>query len=166
MEAWCITWCLPGTAHHTMPWHTISCHVVPDQTVPGHTTQHVTVLDHVEKADYKGLCPSSVPHIICVRRFFLANYLTLPSLFSFIFQTVLLTSGISGSEHRDHELTQSTLQLVPSTWKESGRVWGGGIHVFVSPLFCFAYFFCLFLEELNFATFVVFKFYFPFFGLV
>lgn len=139
MEAWCITWCLPDTAHHTMPWHTISCHVVPDQTVPGRTTQHVTVLDHVEKADYKGLYPSSVPHIICCETF---SKLLNPSQPLFVyFSTVLLTSGISESEHRDHELTQSTLQLVPSTWKEAGRVWGGGF-MCLFPL-CFVYFvFC------------------------
>lgn len=96
----------------------------------------------------------------------LASYLTLPSLFSFIFQTVLLTSGISESEHRDHELTQSTLQLVPSTWKEAGRVWGGGFMCLFPLCFVYFVFFVLFLEELNLATFVVFKFYFPFFGLV
>lgn len=60
---------LPDTTHHTMPWHTIPCHVIPDQTMPGHTTQHVTVPAHVERADYKGLCPSSVPHIICYETF-------------------------------------------------------------------------------------------------
>lgn len=75
--------------------------------------------------------------------FFLANFLTLPRLFSFSFQPVMLTSGISESEHRGHELTQSTLQLVPSTWKEAGRFWGRGGAVLVIVSLCFVYFgFC------------------------
>lgn len=54
----------------------------------------------------------------------------------------MLTSGISESEHRDHELTQSTLQLVPSTWEEAGRIWPGREDCFVYFVFI-----CLFLEE-------------------
>lgn len=72
----------------------------------------------------------------------LASYLTLPSLFSPIFQPVMLTPGISESEHRDRELTQSTLQLVPSTWKEAGRIWLGREDCFIYFVFI-----CLFLEE-------------------